>query len=63
MFNHTFGKTLRGGKIRSNVFDIKRCDEKAICPVVGIQDFVSGCKDLGVDLSYGYLFRAVTEVA
>lgn len=45
------------------MFDIKRCDEKAICPVVGIQDFVSGCKDLGVDLSYGFLFRAVTEVA
>lgn len=45
------------------MFDIKRCDEKAICPVVGIQYFVSGCKYLGVDLSYGFLFRAVTEVA
>ncbi|XP_065932254.1 uncharacterized protein [Magallana gigas] len=63
VFNHTFGKTLRGGKRRSNMFVVKRCDDKVICPVVGIQDFVSGCKDLGVDLSCGYLFRVVTEDA
>lgn len=63
VFNHTFGKTLRGGKRRSNMFVVKRCDDKVICPVVGLQDFVSGCKDLGVDLSCGYLFRVVTEGA
>lgn len=60
---HTFGKTLRGGKRRSNLFVVKRCADKVICPVVGLQDFVSGCKDLGVDLSYGYIFRIVTEDA
>ncbi|XP_065927883.1 uncharacterized protein [Magallana gigas] len=63
VFNHTSGKTLRGGKRRSNMFVVKRCDDKVICPVVGLQDFVSGCKDLGVDLSCGYLFRVVTEGA
>lgn len=63
VFNHTFGKTLRGGKRRSNMFVVKRCDDKVICPVVGLQDFVSGCKDLVVDLSCGYLFRVVTEDA
>lgn len=45
------------------MFVVKRCDDKAIFPVVGFQNFVSGCKDLGVDLSYGYLFRIVTEYA
>lgn len=63
VFNHTFGKTLRGGERRSNMFVVKRCDDEVICPVVGLQDFVSGCKDLGVDLSCGYLFRVVTEDA
>lgn len=45
------------------MFVVKRCDYKDICPVVGLQDFVSGCRDLGVDLSYGYLFRIFTEDA
>lgn len=34
-----------------------------ICPVIGLQDFVSGWKDLEVDLSYDYIFRNVTENA
>uniref|UniRef100_A0A8W8ITM3 Uncharacterized protein n=1 Tax=Magallana gigas TaxID=29159 RepID=A0A8W8ITM3_MAGGI len=62
VFNHTFVKTLRGGKRRSK-FVGKKCDDKVICHVVGLQGFVSGCKDLGVDLSYGYLFRVITEDA
>lgn len=31
--------------------------------VVGLHDFVSGCRDLGVDLSYGYVFRIESEDA
>lgn len=45
------------------MFVVKRCANKVIYPVVGLQDFISGCKDLGVDLSYGYIFRIVTEDA
>ncbi|XP_056015651.1 uncharacterized protein LOC125660664 [Ostrea edulis] len=63
VFNHTFGKTLGGAKRRSNMFVVKRCAEEDICPVLGLQQFVSGCRDLGVDLSYGYLFRIVGEDA
>lgn len=33
VFNHTFGKTLRGDKIRSNSFVIKRCSDLVVCPV------------------------------
>ena len=31
--------------------------------VVGLHDFVSGCMDYGVDLSYGYVFRIESEDA
>ena len=61
VFNHTFGKTLRGAKRRSNMFVVKRCAEEDICPVLGLQQFVAGCRDMGVDLCYGYLFRIVAE--
>ena len=37
VFNHTFGKTLKGdGKL--NRFVIKRCDDQMVCPVGGIDD-------------------------
>lgn len=61
VFNHTFGKTLRGDKIRSNSFVIKRCSDLVVCPVKGLLDFVEFSKLHSVDLSKGYLFRTVAE--
>lgn len=34
VFNHTYGKTLRGDG-KSNTFVLERSHDKAICPVVG----------------------------
>ena len=58
VFNHTFSKTLRGdGKF--NRFVIKRCDDRIVCPVNGIESYFHVAKLYGIDLSSGYLFRPV----
>ena len=57
VFNHTFGKTLKGdGKFR---FVIKRCDDQVVCPVGGIEHYFYDAKLYGIDLSAGYLFCPV----
>lgn len=61
VFQHTYGKTLRGKRGRSNSFVVKRCNELEICPVKGLIDYVNFCKLSGVDLTRGYLFRIVSE--
>lgn len=43
------------------MFVVKKCEDSVICPVIGLQLYVSGCKKLGVNLSKGYLFRIGTE--
>jgi len=58
---HTFGKTLRGTRGRINEFVVLQCDESLICPVRGLQKYVSGVQLMGVSLSPGYLFRIVSE--
>lgn len=60
-FNHTFGKTLRGGNGKKNAFVVKRCEDKIICPVLGLQNYFILSKSMDVDLSCGYLFRIVSE--
>lgn len=60
-FQHTFGKTLRGGKGRHNSFVIKKCCDLEVCPVKGLLDYVQFCKLSRVNLSTGYLFRIVSE--
>ena len=58
MFNHTFGKTLRGdGKF--NRFVVKRCDVRDICPVRGLEEYFRVAKNYGIGLSSGYLFRPI----
>lgn len=52
---HTVGKTLGDGK--TNEFCIMRLDDHTICPVFGLEKYVTGAKDLGINLSLGYLFR------
>ncbi|CAG2235217.1 unnamed protein product [Mytilus edulis] len=61
VFQHTFGKTLRGDKGKSNTFVIKKCDDLSICPVQGLLDYVNFCQVSTVDMSVGYLFRIVSE--
>lgn len=39
VFQHTFGKTLRGEKGKNNSFVIKRCEDIVVCPVKGLLDY------------------------
>ena len=57
----TFGKTLRGKKQKSHVFIVKRCKDETVCPVLGLHTYVRGCRNMGVDLANGFLFRVVLE--
>lgn len=58
LFNHTWGKTLRGGT--SNLFGIRRCSNTRICPVAAIERYISISRAMQVDLSQGFLFRPTT---
>ncbi|XP_066288161.1 uncharacterized protein [Branchiostoma lanceolatum] len=55
LLNHTFGKTLRGGE--SKLVGVKSCNDKLLCPVEGLNRYWTGCGEMGVNLSGGYLFR------
>lgn len=61
VFNHTFGKTMRGSRGKSNKFVVKVCPDSSLCPVKGLNDYVRGARTMGVDLTAGYLFRVVTD--
>ena len=58
LFNHVWGKTLRDGD--SNVFGIKRDPQTRICPVQGIEYYMTVAQYLRIDLTRGYLFRPTT---
>jgi integrase len=58
LFNHTWGKTLRGDK--SNLFGIRRCSNTKLCPVAAIERYISSSRNMQVDLTQGYLFRPTT---
>ena len=58
-FNNVWGKTLRDGD--SYVFDVRRNPQSVICPVKGIEQYVELARELGVDLTKGYLFRPRTS--
>jgi integrase len=55
LFNHTWGKTLRDGS--SNLFGMRRHPNPSLCPVKGIEMYVAIAREIGIDLSRGYLFR------
>ena len=59
LFNHVWGKTLQDGD--SNVFGIRRNSQSVICPVKGIEQYVELARELGIDLTKGYLFRPTTS--
>lgn len=56
LFNHTFGKTLRGDTV--NMFAVKRCDNQVVCPVRNFERYLKISKLINGDLSNRYLFRA-----
>ena len=59
LFNHTWTKSLRSGD--ANVFAFKRGSNKTLCPVRGLEVYVSVCKSIGIKLVPGFLFRPVTK--
>lgn len=59
LFNHTFGKSIRGHSARS--FAVKRCKNSVICPVSDFQLYLSTCKLLSKDVCQDCLFRATTK--
>ena len=60
VFNHTYGKSLRGDG-KCNTFVIKKCEDITICPVEGLNKYYKWAKEKSVDLRLGYLFRPVSE--
>ncbi|XP_019618607.1 PREDICTED: uncharacterized protein LOC109465665 [Branchiostoma belcheri] len=59
MFNHTFGKTLRGGS--ANAFPILAGKDNATCPVRALQVYIRIARALGISFEKGYLFRTVSK--
>ncbi|XP_019620334.1 PREDICTED: uncharacterized protein LOC109466909 [Branchiostoma belcheri] len=59
LFNHTFGKTLRDGA--ANTFPVLVSENTAICPVRGLQAYITMAKALHINISKGYLFRAINK--
>jgi hypothetical protein len=57
LFRHTVGKTPGYGKI--NEFVISPVNEKVICPVENLNQYVMRAEEMDIDLSVGYLFRTL----
>ena len=55
MTTDSWGKTLRDGD--SNAFGVRRNPQSVIGPVKGNEKYVELARELGVDLTKGYLFR------
>lgn len=59
LFNHIWTKTLRNGD--TNVFAFKRGSNKLVCPVAGIELYFKIAAAINIDISKGFLFRAITK--
>lgn len=57
LIRHTWGKTHNVSNPK--VFSILRSKDVNICPVRGIEVYLATARDMGIDLSTGYLFRPV----
>ena len=60
LFNHTFGKTLRGNS--ALFFSVRSSSNSVICPVRNFMLYLNICRLISVDISQGYLFRATNKV-
>lgn len=61
LIKHTWGKTCSVRK--TNTFTIYKCQNLNICPVHGLHIYFSNAKELGVDLTVGYLFRSAYGIS
>ena len=52
------GKTLRDGY--QNVFEIRRNQQTAICPIRGIELYMDVARQIGINFTTSYLFRPTT---
>ena len=59
LFNHLWTKSLRNGD--RNVFAFRRGKNPTSCPVTGLEMYLKVVSALGIDISKGYLFRALTK--
>ena len=59
LFNHTFGKTLRGNSTHS--FAVRSSSNSDICPVRNFMLYLKICRLISIDISQGYLFRATSK--
>ena len=57
LFNHVWGKTLRDGASKYNVFGIRRHLNPELCPVKAIETYVAVASELRISVTNGYLFR------
>ena len=53
LFDHIWGKTLRDKD--ENVFGVRRNAQAEICPIRGIERYMEVAREIGVDLTRGYL--------
>lgn len=58
LFNHIWGKTLRNGA--TNLFGMRRHPNPSLCPVTAVETYMAVCREIGIDLTKGYLFRPIT---
>ena len=49
------------GNGKTRVFSIARMKGSSVCPVAGLEFYMSVAKSLGIDLSTGYIFRIVDD--
>lgn len=59
LFNHIWGKTLRDGS--SNLFGMRCHPNPALCPIRAVEMYVAVSREIGIDLSRGYLFRPTDQ--
>ncbi|XP_063444937.1 uncharacterized protein LOC134725193 [Mytilus trossulus] len=57
LFCHTVGKTLKNGKV--NEFVVKKLNEEVLCPVEGLYRYVNNVGVMDIDVTKGFLFRAL----
>ena len=59
LLRHVWTKSLRSGD--SNVFALKRGTNLFVCPVTGLELYLSICRAIGVKVFSGFLFRSVSK--
>lgn len=61
MVQLTQGKTT--SSVAPRVVVLRKCPSSAACPVRNLKEYVQGARDMGVDLTCGFLFRKTDEAS